>query len=487
MGGLLDFLVVVGALGAFFLPVCDLVDGGVAACPSLEGLGDGWGELGEWDGGLVAMDATKAVVADVAGEVGEEGGAAAFGDGVAERDVDEPLLPEGALVGGLGGEAERGDERMGHPPCLAVELPEGLGAPAGEGDVVEGTEGATVLAPDAIGWGLGMFVGLGHGGKVAGRDGRGLAWNSGARPLHAGDVSRAWAGLGCGVRSRGWVRVWVMPVDEGSNEGVWAAKWPFVMGDLLLLGAGGWVAWAMHEGRLEWGLGTASLVVGAVAVGAWVLATPFLRDHEAATRRLEQEGLADTLRQVRQLEEAATGIAAGAGNIRSGQQALEQARVAVEQVAARLAEERKAVLELQARAMDQERQTTRLELEKLRRGEEETVRVLCHLLDHNYAVYQAGQRSGQAALAQQLGQYRGACLDAVRRLGLAAHEASPGEAFDPARHEVAEGGRPGAGAVVRGTVACGYTFRGAGIRPIIVSVEDPGEAARPEAGSGQDS
>ncbi len=280
--------------------------------------------------------------------------------------------------------------------------------------------------------------------------------------------------------------------DDG-NAAVRAAKWPFVIGDLLLLGASGWVAWGLHEGRLPWGTATAALVVGGVAAGAWVLATPFLRDHDAATRRSEQEILAETLQQVRQVEAAATGIATSSGHIQSAQQALERARAAAEQVASRLAEERQSMAELQSRTLDQERQTMRIEVEKLRRGEEESVRVLCHLLDHNYAVFQAGQRSGQPALAQQLGQYRAACLDAVRRLGLAAHEARPGEAFDPSRHEPAEGHQAGPGAVVAGTVACGYTFRGMGIRPIIVAIEAAIEAvgggteAGPrDGGSGQD-
>lgn len=261
------------------------------------------------------------------------------------------------------------------------------------------------------------------------------------------------------------------------------------MGDLLLLGASGWVAWGLHEGRLPWGTATAALVVGGVAAGAWVLATPFLRDHDAATRRSEQEILADTLQQVRQVETAASGISTSAGHIQSAQQALERARAASEQVVARLDEQRQSLAELQSRTLDHERQTMRIELEKLRRGEEESVRVLCHLLDHNYAVFQAGQRSGQPTLAQQLAQYRAACLDAVRRLGLAAHEARPGEAFDPSRHEPAEGHQAGPGAVVAGTVACGYTFRGMGIRPIIVAIDAVGggtEADPRDGGSGQD-
>lgn len=177
LGGGFEALLVVGAAGAFFLPVGDLMDGAVALGPGGEELADVWRELGEWEGGFVAVDAAQPVVADVAGQVGEERGPAAFGDGIAEGDVDEALLPDGAFMGGLGGEAQGGDEGVGHAPSLAVELSEGLGAPSREGDVIEGAEGSAVLAPDAVGRGLGMFVGIGHGWEDRGGKGGGLARN----------------------------------------------------------------------------------------------------------------------------------------------------------------------------------------------------------------------------------------------------------------------------------------------------------------------
>ena len=249
-----------------------------------------------------------------------------------------------------------------------------------------------------------------------------------------------------------------------------AAKWPFLLGDLCLLGAAAGVAWLAHLGRIDWSLGLAALLTVAVAVGAWILVTPFLRDQEAALRLQEQENLADTLRQVQQLEKAASSIASGTAQLQSGQQSLDRAQTAAA-LAQQLTTDRKTFVEAQQRTHDQERQNLRLEVDKLRRSEEECMRVVCHLLDHNFAVYQAGLRSPQPGVAHQLSQYRAACLDAVRRLGIVAHEANPGEPFNPEFHQTLDGQPAPAASLIQSTLACGYSIRGTPVRPIIVALQ----------------
>lgn len=267
-----------------------------------------------------------------------------------------------------------------------------------------------------------------------------------------------------------------------------AAKWPFLLGDLSLIAAAGGVAWLAHSGRIPWSLSVAGVLTSAVAVGAWILVTPFLRDQEAELRLKEHEGLADTLHQIQQLERVAASIAAGASNLAAGQQSLQRAEAAAAALVQQLGTERKSFTEALQRTQDQEKQTLKLELDKLRRGEEENLRVVCHLLDHNYAVYQASQRSSQPGVAQQLAQYRAACLDAVRRLGVVAHEATTGEAFNPDFHQTLDGSAPPPESRIAGTLACGYTIRGSAVRPIIVSVEGFAQIApsQPVEGSNPD-
>jgi molecular chaperone GrpE (heat shock protein) len=73
-------------------------------------------------------------------------------------------------------------------------------------------------------------------------------------------------------------------------------------------------------------------------------------------------------------------------------------------------------------------------------------------------------------LIQQIGNYRNACIDATRRVGILPYEAQAGEPFDAERHEIADGSEPTPGATVERTVAWGYTFQGVGIRRIQVAI-----------------
>jgi molecular chaperone GrpE (heat shock protein) len=73
-------------------------------------------------------------------------------------------------------------------------------------------------------------------------------------------------------------------------------------------------------------------------------------------------------------------------------------------------------------------------------------------------------------LIQQIGNYRNACIDATRRVGILPYEAQAGEPFDIERHEIADGSEPTPGATVERTVAWGYTFQGVVIRRIQVAI-----------------
>lgn len=259
-----------------------------------------------------------------------------------------------------------------------------------------------------------------------------------------------------------------------------AAKWPFLLGDTCMLAAAAAVAYLAHTGRIPWSLSVALVLTAAVAVGAWILVTPFLRDQEAEVRLREQENLAGTLRQIQQLERAAESIGNGTLQLQASQQAIERAQASAQEAARQIAAEHRAFGDLLQRQQDAEKQALRIELEKLRRGEEETVRVLCHILDHVYAVYQAGIRSNTPGVPEQFTQFRGACLDASRRLGLVAHEAQSGEPFNPQMHQTPSGKPPAPDARVLETYACGYTLRGQPVRPIIVRVDNEG-AGEPSA------
>jgi molecular chaperone GrpE (heat shock protein) len=153
---------------------------------------------------------------------------------------------------------------------------------------------------------------------------------------------------------------------------------------------------------------------------------------------------------------------------------------ASKEITDRMAAEAQSFAEFMQKANDSEKATLRLEVDKLRRGESQWLQLLVHLLDHVFALYQAGARSGQPNLEAQLGQFQEACRDLVRRVGLAPFEATMDEPFDAERHQVAEGQpAPAPESRVVQTLATGYTFQGQILRRSLVAVQ-PTQSDEPE-------
>jgi molecular chaperone GrpE (heat shock protein) len=270
-----------------------------------------------------------------------------------------------------------------------------------------------------------------------------------------------------------------MPIPEAPK----LAKWPFLLGDTLLVGAASFLVFTASWPLSRWEI---AAVAPCIAVGAWLAVIPFLREHQAAVKLWEQTNLAEAAQQLDQLVTVANQLSAATSHWQSVQDSAARTVGSAEDLTKRMTGEAKAFAEFLQRSDAQEKAAMRLEIEKLRRGEGESLQVIIHLLDHAYALFLAGVRSGQPQLAQQIGQFRGACLDTVRRLGVVAHEARPGEFFDPAAHQTPDGQEPPADAKVGATLACGYTFQGQGVRRILVAIAQPQTAAEPMLPSGQE-
>ena len=136
-------------------------------------------------------------------------------------------------------------------------------------------------------------------------------------------------------------------------------------------------------------------------------------------------------------------------------------------------------LEFLTKANDSEKAHLRLEADKLRRGERDSMQILVHLLDQVYALHQGGARSGQQGLIDQLTLFQNTCRDIVRRVGLTPFAAAADEAFDPEVHQLADPeDKLTADSRIAHTVATGYSFQGKLIRPALVALQ-PAEAVPP--------
>ena len=251
-------------------------------------------------------------------------------------------------------------------------------------------------------------------------------------------------------------------------------KWPYLLADVVLVVTAAAVAW---KAAPVWTWKEIALVGGLTGLGAWIFIQPFQKDHEAAVKLFEQVNLASAAEKLGSLDKTAQQIAAATAQWQDIQTISTKTVNAAGNIASQIAAEAMGFSEFLTRDNDGEKSTLRLEIEKLRRGEKDSLQVVIHLMDHCFALFQAASASGQPQLIQQIGNYRNACIDATRRVGILPYEAQAGEPFDSERHEIADGSEPPQGATVDRTIAWGYTFQGVGIRRIQVAIATTETAA----------
>lgn len=258
-------------------------------------------------------------------------------------------------------------------------------------------------------------------------------------------------------------------------------KLPFLLTDLVFLGA----AFAIII-KSPQSIGGSQIIAAVicVALGAWAGITPFLRDHDIQIRIAEADHLKSTVDEIKNLKTVANYIQTATSQWQTLQGNSGKATDAMRDMADRLSADAKDFAESVKKANDGEKQTLRLECEKLKRNEGEGLKIMIALLDHVYALYSAGMRSGQQNVIQQLTGFQLACRDVVRRVGLVPIEATIGDPFDPNVHQAHDGDQqPQPGTPITGALATGYSFQGQMLRPALVTlgpIDDALAAASPE-------
>lgn len=250
-----------------------------------------------------------------------------------------------------------------------------------------------------------------------------------------------------------------------------SAKWPFFVADLALLAVAFWI---VNHYPAPIPVAALALGVGCVVVAALIAVMPFRMEYQALVRFAESNELNDAVTQINKAEDAAEQIRTATAQWQGVQEQSARTVTTAREIAERITSEAKAFSEFMQKANDHEKATLKLEIEKLRRGEGQWLQLTVHLLDHVYALHQAGARSGQPNLEAQLGRFREACYEAVRRIGLVPFVSGAGEEFDPEKHQVIEGqAEPEAGAPIGQTLAAGYSFQGQMVRRSLVSLTVP--------------
>lgn len=244
---------------------------------------------------------------------------------------------------------------------------------------------------------------------------------------------------------------------------------PFLVGDAVLLGAALVIFWQSKRPMGQWEiLGFVVFTIAANVAGLM----PFLLRYRAASKLAEADRLRTAVLQIQNIEIIGRQIANATANWQNVQDASVKTVDSARQIGEVVASTARAFSDFIQRANDAEKNHLRLEVEKLHRAENDWLQILVRVLDHVFALYQAGARSGQASVVQQLGNFQNACRDAARRVGLVPFVAIGGEPFDSKLHQLADSTEsPTAESRVAETVATGFSYQGQLVRPVLVTLQ----------------
>ncbi len=249
-------------------------------------------------------------------------------------------------------------------------------------------------------------------------------------------------------------------------------KWPFFLfGDAVLLG----LAWFIYaQSKPPMGHWQAALFLFSGALGSALAITPFVLEYRAAVKMVETGVFVSTVSQIQNLDLLARQIGNATAQWQGVQELTSSSVAAAKEITERMTAETAAFTEFMQKTNHAEKANLRLEVEKLRRAENEWLQIVIRMLDHTYALHKAALRSGQPGLIEQLANFQNACRDVARRTGLVPFIPASNEAFDPEWHQSTDSQAASmANPQILDTIATGYTYQGQLIRAALVSLQNP--------------
>lgn len=263
--------------------------------------------------------------------------------------------------------------------------------------------------------------------------------------------------------------------DEQQLPELKVPKWPFFVADAFMVGLAYFLFY--YQAKLPLTRWEVIACCVCVTLGAILGILPYLLEYRAVikygalVKLIETSSLRDASEKIQNLESCVAQISTASDQLQSVQVQADKTAGLANDITERMSKEVREFTAFMQKANDGEKATLRLEVEKLRRAENEWLNVQVFTLDHIFALNRAASRSGQPNLVAQLGQFQEACRDAARRVGLMPVLAAAGDVFDAQRHQLAEGQAAVVGAIIGEVIASGYSFQGKIIRPALVTLQ----------------
>ena len=265
-------------------------------------------------------------------------------------------------------------------------------------------------------------------------------------------------------------------------------KWPFIAGDVALL-LMAWLVYYHSDPETPFTGLEAFWCFACVAAGVWVMVLPFLREFQARADLTEARELAASVEKISSLDALAKQIESATEQWLHVEDRANEINATSKEIAGKINAEAREFTEFLQKANDTEKNHLRLEVDKLNRAQVDWVKVVTGMLDHVFALNQAGRQAGQEKLVRQLDNFQAACRDVARRVGVVTHEPKPEEGFDAEKHQLRDPeAEPEAGAKIIGIAAQGLSHQGQVLRKAVVVIEgeeelgqSPPDAGKPKA------
>ena len=195
---------------------------------------------------------------------------------------------------------------------------------------------------------------------------------------------------------------------------------------------------------------------------------PFLREFQAQADLTEAKELAASIEKISSVDAIAKQIESATEQWLHVEDRANEINAASREIAGKINAEAREFTEFLQKANDTEKNHLRLEVDKLNRAQGEWVKVVTGMLDHVFALNQAGRQSGQDKLVRQLNNFQAACRDVARRVGVITHEPEPED-----------------GAKIIGIAAQGLSHQGQLLRKTVVVIEGEEELGQSPSDAGK--
>ncbi len=248
-------------------------------------------------------------------------------------------------------------------------------------------------------------------------------------------------------------------------------KLPFIVGDVALM-LMAWLVYYESDPNTPFNGLEAFWCFACVAAGAWFMVLPYLREFQASADLTEASELAASVEKISSLEALTKQVENATEQWLHVEDRANEINATSKEIAGKINAEAREFTEFLQNANDTEKKHLRLEVDKLNRAQVDWVKVVTGMLDHVFALNQAGRQSGQEKLIRQLDNFQIACRDVARRVGVVTHEPKPDECFDAEKHQLRDPeAEPESGAKIIGIAAQGLTHQGQMLRKTIVVIE----------------